>query len=99
MAGRRYDQCDSMCTTDCGHCKGQGPPVANLLDIDGYAARLGVPRSWVRDKVTARAIQFTKVGRHVRFSDADHEANLAAWREPATTQRLATVRILRRRSA
>lgn len=28
MAGRRrrYDQCDSTCTTDCGHCKGHGRP-------------------------------------------------------------------------
>ncbi|MEV7962353.1 hypothetical protein [Oerskovia paurometabola] len=23
----RYDQCDATCTTDCGHCKGQGRPV------------------------------------------------------------------------
>jgi len=22
----RYDQCDNACTTDCGHCKGQGRP-------------------------------------------------------------------------
>lgn len=22
----RYDQCDATCTTDCGHCKGEGPP-------------------------------------------------------------------------
>ena len=30
---RRYDQCDDTCTTDCGHCKGQGPPAANPLAI------------------------------------------------------------------
>lgn len=24
---RRYDQCDEMCTVDCGHCKGRGKPV------------------------------------------------------------------------
>lgn len=22
----RFDQCDSTCTTDCGHCKGAGKP-------------------------------------------------------------------------
>lgn len=27
-AARRYDQCDESCTTDCGHCKGEGPPKA-----------------------------------------------------------------------
>lgn len=55
---------------------------APYMSIDEYAERLGVPRSWVRDKVTARAIQFTKVGRHARFSEADAEANEAAWRQP-----------------
>jgi hypothetical protein len=25
-APKRYDQCDQTCTTDCGHCKGNGPP-------------------------------------------------------------------------
>lgn len=29
----RYDQCDSTCTTDCGHCKGAGHP-------DGRADRV-----------------------------------------------------------
>lgn len=24
LAQRRYDQCDSTCTVDCGHCKGEG---------------------------------------------------------------------------
>ena len=26
--GRRYDQCDETCTTDCGHCKGAGRPAS-----------------------------------------------------------------------
>ena len=42
-----------------------------LVDIAGAAAWLNVPASWVRDKVSARAIPFTKVGRHARFT-ADH---------------------------
>lgn len=24
---QRYAQCDATCTTDCGPCKGQGPPA------------------------------------------------------------------------
>ena len=41
------------------------------LDIDGLAAELGVPRTWVRDKVTARAIPHHRYGRHVRFTPED----------------------------
>lgn len=26
----RYSQCDDTCTTDCGHCKGQGPPTTPI---------------------------------------------------------------------
>lgn len=52
-------------------------------DIASYAARLRVPRSWVRDAVTARRIHFSKIGRHIRFSKEDHEANQAEWRQPA----------------
>ena len=29
----RYSQCDDTCTTDCGHCKGNGPPVARILPV------------------------------------------------------------------
>lgn len=36
----RYDQCDSTCTTDCGHCKGQGPPELPAVMVDRAAARL-----------------------------------------------------------
>ena len=32
----RYSQCDSTCTTDCGHCKGNGPP--NTSDYDDERA-------------------------------------------------------------
>lgn len=42
-----------------------------LLDIDGLAAFLGVKRTWVRDKVTARAIPHRRIGRHVRFAPED----------------------------
>jgi excisionase family DNA binding protein len=77
--------------------------TGQLRDIAAYAALLGVPATWVRDKVTARELEFTKVGRHVRFSDANHEANLAAWRQRpiATVPALTSVGYMpqRRRSA
>ena len=73
-----------------------------LLNIAGYATLLGVPPTWVRDKVTAREIEFTKVGRHVRFSEANHQANLTKWRQLVITDHaVAPVSYLpqRRRSA
>lgn len=73
----------------------------SLLDIDGAAEFLGVKRSWVRDKVTARAIPFTLVGRHVRFSEEDLAAIVAAGRQRPTTPapRLSLVPVKSRRSA
>lgn len=29
----RFDQCDELCTVDCGHCKGAGRPAAPV-DVD-----------------------------------------------------------------
>ncbi|MFG2165555.1 helix-turn-helix domain-containing protein [Micromonospora chersina] len=55
------------------------------LDIDQYADLLGVPRTWVRDKVTSREIQHRRVGRHVRFAPEDITANNEKFFEPAIT--------------
>jgi len=64
-----------------------------LLDIDGLAALLCVPRSWVRDAVTARTIPITWIGRHARFSADDVAEIIAAGRErPATAAPIAPVR-------
>lgn len=41
------------------------------LDIPGMATELGVPESWVRDRVKARAIPHHRYGKHVRFTDED----------------------------
>lgn len=49
-----------------------------LLDIDGLAEYLGVPRTWVRDQVTARAIPFTRIGRHTRFTQEHIDQIIAA---------------------
>lgn len=56
------------------------------LDIPQYAELLGVPRTWVRDKVTSREIQHRRVGRHVRFAPEDIEANNEKFFEPAITE-------------
>lgn len=34
-APRRYGQCDETCTTDCGHCKGQGRPSGEAESGEG----------------------------------------------------------------
>jgi excisionase family DNA binding protein len=39
-----------------------------LLTIDEAARRLNVPRSWLRDRVTAGQVPHTRLGRHVRFA-------------------------------
>lgn len=49
---RRYDQCDETCTTDCGHCKGQGPPEPDgeVLVVDPPVVpreRLNAVAGWV----------------------------------------------------
>ncbi len=41
------------------------------VDIDGLAEFLDVPRSWVRDKVTAEQLPHRRAGRHVRFAPDD----------------------------
>lgn len=64
------------------------------LDIDGYAELLDVGRSTIRDLVTARRIHFSRVGRHVRFSPEDREANRAVWaQEPIKTPSAVLVRL------
>lgn len=60
-----------------------------LLDIAGLAVHLGVPRTWVRDAVTARSIPITWIGRHARFSAEDVAAIIAAGHEPPADLRSA----------
>lgn len=77
------------------------PPEKKYLDIDAYAALLGVPRSWVRDAVTARRLHFTPIGRHARFSKEDIEANRQMWHENPITapSGVTSIRSRRRRAA
>lgn len=67
----RYDQCDQTCTSDCGHCKGNGPPtiphatfevraeydpaVGELSFIDEQTTRILVIRAGFEEAATRRA--------------------------------------------
>lgn len=65
-----------------------------LRDIDGAAEWLGVSSWWVRQKVTAREIPFTKVGKHVRFTEEHLQAIVAAGEQhPIVTPHAAVIRI------
>lgn len=46
-------------------------------NITRAALRLGVKPTWLRDKVTAEAVPFTRLGKHVRFTE-DHLRQILA---------------------
>lgn len=48
-----------------------------LLTIPEAARELNVPEAWLRKKVSAREVPFTRLGRHVRFTD-DHLCRIIA---------------------
>lgn len=43
--------------------------MTRLYSIREAAEVLNVPYTWLRDKVTARQVPHTRLGRHVRFTD------------------------------
>jgi hypothetical protein len=56
---------------------GQLHTVAETAEI------LKVPESWLKVKATARVIPCTFIGKHLRFSDQDISAIIAAGARPA----------------
>lgn len=56
---------------------------ARLLDISEAAQVLNVPENWLRKKVSARAVPFTRIGRHVRFTTAHLEQIIAGGEQAA----------------
>lgn len=54
-----------------------GRGTEQLLTISEAAAALNVPRTWLRDKVTARQVPHTRLDRHVRFTTV-HLAQIVA---------------------
>ena len=55
-----------------------------LLTVEEAADRLGTSVRFVRRLVTERRIAYVKVGRHVRISEADLDAFVAAGRVEAS---------------
>jgi excisionase family DNA binding protein len=53
-----------------------------LLDVDQAAAFFGVPKKTVYAKTAAREWPFTKIGRHIRFSQEHLDAIVAAGEQP-----------------
>lgn len=52
------------------------------LDMAALAEELGVPFSWVKEKVAARQLPHRRYGKHVRFTAEDVAAIRAASAEP-----------------
>ena len=55
-----------------------------LLTIPEVADRLGTSQRFVRRLIAERRIPYTKLGKHVRISDGDVDAFIAAGRIEAT---------------
>lgn len=61
-------------------------PVPPLLHTPTQAARvLAVKESWLRRQAGRRTVPSTKLGKHLRFSDADLEAISKQGHRPART--------------
>jgi excisionase family DNA binding protein len=64
-------------TGRCDHCGALVPPDG-LRDIEQAAEWLNIPKSTLRDYVSARSVPFTFVGRHARFAQHHLDAIVAA---------------------
>ena len=56
-----------------------------LLDVEAAAERLGTKPRFVRRLIAERRIEFHKLGRHVRISEAALAAFIKAGRVPPVT--------------
>jgi excisionase family DNA binding protein len=64
-----------------------------LLDLNEAAALLNVTPRWLADRVAARSVQCTRLGRRVRFSREDLDLLITQSRQPvvsAPTRRRST---------
>ena len=74
-----------------------GALSCQLLTIAEAAVALNVPTTWLRDKVTARRVPHTRLGRHVRFT-AEHLLQIISdGEQPAFQAEPVTARRGRRR--
>lgn len=54
-----------------------------LLTVEEAAAMLAVPASWLKQRVAARSVACTRLGRHVRFTRDQVAAIIDASEQPA----------------
>jgi excisionase family DNA binding protein len=52
---------------------GQAQPL-RLYDVDQAAEMLSVPKRWIYERTSKNEIPFRKIGKFIRFSDADLQA-------------------------
>jgi excisionase family DNA binding protein len=65
--------------------------MSPLYTIGEAAELLNVPFTWLRDKVTAREVPHTRLGRHVRFTQTHLSAIIAAGERPAVVRPVASL--------
>ena len=56
---------------------------AELLTVEQAAAVLAVPTSWLKQRVSARSVPCTRLGRHIRFTRDQLVAIVTASEQPA----------------
>lgn len=66
--------------------------TGRLLTADEVAERLSVPVSWVRESSRSGAIPCVRLGRYVRFVEADVESWLEGCKQPGRPITLRSVR-------
>ncbi len=59
--------------------------IERLLTIKDAALVLAIPETTLRDKVTARHVPHTRIGRHVRFTPEHLQAIISAGQQPAVS--------------
>ncbi len=64
--------------------------TGRLMTIAEVADYLNVPYTWLRDKVSAREVPHTRIGRHVRFTEQHVLAIIAAGERRAIASTPAT---------
>jgi excisionase family DNA binding protein len=55
---------------------------SRLVDASAIAERLGVPKSWVLESARSGAIPHARLGRYVRFDEADVDAWVTSCKLP-----------------
>jgi excisionase family DNA binding protein len=59
------------------------PALTPLLTITQAAEVLNVPSSWVEERVRTNSVPFTRIGKHVRFTEGHIAHIIAAGESPA----------------